>query len=43
MVGTIDQAVERARKMGGQEEREEAEEETQEPAEDEASREPVTA
>jgi F-type H+-transporting ATPase subunit beta len=43
MVGTIDQAVERARKMGGQEEREEAEEETEEPAEDEASREPVTA
>jgi F-type H+-transporting ATPase subunit beta len=43
MVGTIDQAVERARKMGGSEEREEADEETQEAAEDEASREPVTA
>ena len=44
MVGTIEQAVERARKMGGgEEEREEAEEEAQEAAEDEASREPVTA
>src|SRR5213075_1318589 len=29
MVGTIEQAVERARKMGGEEEREEAEEEAQ--------------
>ena len=37
MVGTIEQAVERARKMGGgEEEREEAEEEAQEAAEDEA-------